>query len=344
MEFTVAAIATFLGGKVEGDSGAIIRDISPIENAQAGAITFLANPKYEPYIYTTGATAVIVADSFTLRTGISASIIRVPDPYSSFSILLERARGMQIRKSGTDSLAFISPSAEIGEEVYVGAFAYIGERAKIGKGSGIYPNSYVGDDVVIGEGTILYPNATIMHSCRIGKQCIIHAGTVIGSDGFGFAPQDDGSYRKIPQTGIVVLEDLVEIGSNVSIDRATIGETILRMGCKIDNLVQIAHNVKIGAYTVIAAQSGISGSSSLGENCMIGGQVGIAGHIDLADGTKVGAQSGVSKSVKTENRALRGSPARDLKQQLRSEAMFRQIEQMAQKIKELEQKLTNFAP
>lgn len=343
MEFTVAAIAAFLGGTVEGNSEAVINDISPIESGKPGAISFLANPKYEDYIYKTEATAVIVANDFQPRESISAALVRVADPYTAFSALLEQAQSMQSsNKSGVEAHSFIAESATVAEDVYVGAFAYIGENAVVGKGSKIYPNAFIGDEAIVGENSVIHPNVSILRGCKVGNNCIVHAGSVIGSDGFGFAPQEDGTYKKVPQTGIVVLEDNVEVGANVTIDRATIGETVLKSGCKIDNLVQIAHNVKVGSYTVIAAQSGISGSTILGDNCMIGGQVGIVGHIELADGTKVGAQSGVSKTSKEENAVLRGSPAQDIKKQLKSEALFRQLDRMSQKIRELEQKLANF--
>lgn len=342
MKFTVKEIAALLDAKVVGDGGLEITDLSKIEEGKPGTITFLANPKYLPFLYTTEASAVIVHTDFEPEHPIRSTLLKVNDPYSAFTTLLEKARAILNDKKGIEQPSFISPSAELGKNVYIGAFAYIGQNARIGNRVKIYPNAYIGDNVTIGDDTIVYPNATVYLGCKIGKQCIIHTSAVIGSDGFGFAPQEDGSLRKIPQTGIVRLEDNVEIGAGSTIDRATLGETIIRQGVKIDNLVQIAHNVEIGENTVIAAQSGVSGSTKLGKNCMLGGQVGVVGHINLADGTKVGAQSGVSKNVPKPNSALRGSPAQDLRKQLRSEALFRNLETLSRKISELEEKLKQY--
>lgn len=342
MKFTVNEIAALLGASVIGDGSLEINDLAKIEEGKPGTITFLANPKYLPFIYTTQASAVIVHSDFVPEHPVSSTLLKVADPYSAFTTLLETARAILNDKKGIEQPSFISPTATVGNNCYIGAFAYIGHHAKIGNRVKIYPNAYIGDGVEVGDDSTIHPNVTVTQGCKIGKDCIIHAGSVIGSDGFGFAPQADGTLKKIPQTGIVRLEDNVEVGACTTVDRATLGETVIRKGAKLDNLVQIAHNVEVGENTVVAAQSGVSGSTKLGKNVMLGGQVGVVGHIHLADGTKVGAQSGVSKSVTEKDRALRGSPAQDLKKQLRSEALFRNLEEMARKISELEQKLKNF--
>lgn len=341
MEFKVGEIARLIGATVEGDPEMVVTALGKIEEGRPGDLTFYANPKYENYLYTTQATAIIVPQDLTPKQAIHAVLLRSANPYSAFTALLKQVSALLQDKKGIEQPSFISPTAEIGEDVYIGAFAYIGSGAKIGKGAKIYPNAYIGDQARIGEGTIVYPNASIYYACQVGARCIIHAGAVIGSDGFGFAPRPDGVFEKIPQTGIVRLEDDVEIGANTSIDRATLGETLIKSGVKLDNLIQIAHNVEIGSNTVIAAQAGVSGSTKLGKNCMVGGQVGIVGHIRLADRTQIGAQSGVSKSVEQVGKAFRGSPAQDYKKQLRSEALFRNLEDMAKRIAELERKLDN---
>lgn len=339
MKFKVGEIAHLLGAKLEGDPQVEISGLAKIEEGQPGTLTFLANPKYESHIYATGASAVIVAADFVPKSPVPAVLLRCEDPYSAFTALLAKAAEMIQNKTGIESPVYIPESAQIGKDVYIGAFAYIGEGAKIGDGARIYPHAYIGDQASIGNGTTIHPHVTVYYGCQIGADCIIHSGTVIGSDGFGFAPQKDGSLKKIPQTGIVRIEDKVEIGSGCSIDRATLGETVIREGVKLDNLIQVAHNVEIGAHTVIAAQTGVSGSTKLGRNCMVGGQVGIVGHIHLADGTRIGAQSGVSKSTEDKGKALRGSPAQDYRQQLRSEAVFRNLDELARKVHALEQQL-----
>lgn len=339
MKFKVGEIAQLLGAELEGDPQTEIHGLAKIEEGRPGTITFLANPKYEPHIYQTQASAVIVARDFSPKSDISATLLRCEDPYLAFTKLLSKAQEMIQAKSGIEASAHISPTAEIGQDVYIGAFAYIGDGARIADGAKIYPHAYVGDQASVGANTILYPQVTVYYGCQIGADCIVHSGTVIGSDGFGFAPQKDGSLQKIPQTGIVRIEDRVEIGAGCTIDRATLGATVIRTGVKLDNLIQVAHNVEIGQHTVVAAQTGISGSTRLGANCMVGGQVGIVGHLQLADGTRIGAQSGVSKSVSETGKALRGSPAQDYKKQLRSEAVFRNLDEMARKIHQLEEKL-----
>lgn len=341
MKFKVGEIARLIGATVDGDADVLITALGKIEEGRPGDLTFFANPKYEPYLYTTQASAIIVQDSFQPKSPIGAVLLRSADPYSAFTALLQKVTAFLQDKKGIESPSFISPSATLGEDVYVGAFAYIGAGAKIGKGAKIYPHAYIGDQVHVGEGSVIHPNVTVYYGCQIGSHCTVHAGSVIGSDGFGFAPQPDGSFAKIPQTGIVRLEDHVEVGANTTIDRATLGETVIRQGAKLDNLIQIAHNVEVGANTVIAAQTGISGSTKLGKNCMVGGQVGIVGHLKLADRTSIGAQSGISKSVDEPGKAFRGSPAQDYKKQLRSEAVFRNLDDMAKRLAELERQLAS---
>ena len=340
MKFKVGGIAALIGATVEGDPETIVTSLGKIEEGKSGDLTFFANPKYEPWLYTTAASAVIIPKDFQPKHTISATLLRSADPYSAFTALLKQASAMLQNKQGIEQPSFIHPTAQVGEGVYIGAFAYIGAGAKVGKGAKIYPNAYIGDQCVVGDGSVMHPNSALYFGCQVGANCIVHAGAIIGSDGFGFAPQPDGSFDKIPQTGIVRLEDNVEVGANTTIDRATLGETVIRKGVKLDNLIQIAHNVEIGENTVIAAQTGISGSTKLGKNCMVGGQVGIVGHLRLADRTSVGAQSGLSKSVTEPGKAFRGSPAQDYKQQLRSEVLFRNLEEMAKRISELEKKLS----
>src|SRR5882672_10017307 len=299
MQFSAAQIALLINGKLEGDPEVLVNNFGKIEEAQAGQLAFLANPKYEEFIYSTKASIVIVNDSQVLKEKIKATLILVPDAYLAFASLLSKYQEMMNQQlSGIQEPVYISKTATMGENVFVGAFAYIGNNAKLGKNVKIYPQAYIGDDVSIGDNTVIYPGVKIYYRCVIGAQVTIHAGSVIGADGFGFAPQADGSFKKIPQMGNVVIEDYVEVGSNATIDRATIGSTLIKKGVKLDNLIQIAHNVEIGNNTVIAAQSGVSGSTKLGNNVMIGGQAGIVGHLQIADGAKVNAQSGVLTSIK----------------------------------------------
>lgn len=342
MKFSVKEIAVLLGAEIVGNPHHEISELSKIEQGSPGTISFLANPKYTHFIYSTKASAVIVGMDFEPQEPVSCTLLKVPDPYSAFGMLLQKVQEMIQNKSGIEQPSFIAESAQVGENCYVGAFAYIGENAKIGNNVKIYPHVYIGDHATIGDNSTIYPHSTVYYGCAVGKNCIVHAGSVMGSDGFGFAPQKDGTFKKVPQTGVVVLKDNVEIGAGVTIDRATLGETVIGNGVKLDNLIQIAHNVEIGDNTVVAAQTGISGSTKLGKNCMIGGQVGIVGHLDLADGTRVGAQSGLSKSVSKPNSALRGSPAQDYKQQLRSEVLFRKLEDMWKKINDLETELKEY--
>jgi UDP-3-O-[3-hydroxymyristoyl] glucosamine N-acyltransferase len=337
MQFTASQIAMIIQGKVEGDANAAVASFGKIEEAQNGELSFLANPKYEEYLYTTGASVIIINDSLELKKPVDATLIRVPDAYVAFATLLETYQQLQSQQlTGIQQPVYIDASAKMGEQVFVGAFAYIGEKVVIGNGVKIYPNAYIGNNTVIGDNSVINPGVKIYHNTVIGKNVTIHAGTVIGSDGFGFAPQADGSYKKVPQMGNVIIEDNVEIGANATIDRATIGSTIIKAGAKLDNLLQIAHNVEVGNNSVIAAQAGISGSTKIGNNVMIGGQAGIVGHIQIADGSKINAQSGVSKSIKTPNTAVTGSPAYDYTAALRSQAVARNLPELEQRVKALE--------
>ena len=336
MKFSAAQIAALINGKVEGDANVSVSSFGKIEEAQNGQLAFLANPKYEEYLYSTKASVIIINDALDLKQQIPATVIRVPDAYSAFASLLNTyQKMMQQQLVGVQEPAYISKSASYGQNVFVGAFAYLGENVKIGNNTKIYPNVYLGNNVKVGDNSIIHPGVKIYHDCEIGNNVIIHAGTVVGSDGFGFAPQADGSFQKVPQIGNVVIEDNVEIGANTTIDRATIGSTIIRSGAKLDNLIQIAHNVEIGNSTVVAAQAGISGSTKVGKGVMIGGQVGIVGHINIGDGAKINAQSGVSKSIEP-GKAVTGSPAHDYTSTLRSQAISRNLPELQKKIKELE--------
>ncbi len=337
MQFSAAQIAILINGKIEGNANIGVASFGKIEEAIEGELAFLANPKYEEYLYTTKASVIIINNTQELKHPISATLIRVSDAYTAFATLLDKYQQIQNHQlSGIQQPAYIDATAKIGEQVFIGAFAYVGERSVIANGAKIFPGAYIGNNVVIGENSIIYPGVKIYNHCIIGKNVVIHAGTVIGGDGFGFAPQPDGTFIKVPQIGNVIIEDNVEIGSNATIDRATIGSTLIKAGAKLDNLLQIAHNVEIGNNAVIAAQAGISGSTKIGNNVMIGGQVGIVGHLQIADGSKINAQSGVSKSIKTPNTAVTGSPAYDYTAALRSQAMVRSLPDMEKRIQELE--------
>jgi len=337
MTFTAAQIALMVQGKIDGNPDTAVGSFGKIEEAVAGQLAFLANPKYEEHLYTTSASVILVNESLELKQPIGATLIRVPDAYSAFASLLTKYQEIvAMQLTGVQQPSHVSPSARLGENVFIGVFACIGDNVVIGNNVKVHPQVYIGNNVCIGDNTILHPGVKIYHDCIIGKQVIIHAGTVIGSDGFGFAPQADGSFKKVPQIGNVVLEDQVEIGANATIDRATIGSTIIRAGAKLDNLIQIAHNVEIGHNTVIAAQAGVSGSTKVGKHVMIGGQAGIVGHIQIADGSKINAQSGVSKSIKTPGGAVTGTPAFDYTSALRSQAVSRNLPEMEKRLKELE--------
>ncbi|NDK56212.1 UDP-3-O-(3-hydroxymyristoyl)glucosamine N-acyltransferase [Pontibacter fetidus] len=340
MEFTVQQIADLLQGEIEGDNLTKVSTLAKIEEAQSGALAFLSNPKYEPYLYTTGASAVIVSDKLELKKPVSAALIRVSDPYSSFSTLLQYYQAALLAsKTGVEEPCFIGSGSEIGEDHYRGAFSYIGNNCKIGANVRIFPQVYIGDNVTIGDNTTIFAGAKLYSNTIVGSNCTLHAGVVLGSDGFGFAPQPDGSYKMVPQIGNVVLEDDVSIGANTTIDCATMGSTIIRQGTKIDNLVQIAHNVEVGKHTVIAAQTGISGSAKIGNHCVIAGQVGIVGHITIADKTTVGAQSGVGKTIKKSGTIIQGSPAFDYKQNLRALTVFRKLPELQREIEALRDRI-----
>lgn len=339
MEFTAAAIAGFLKGTIEGDPDVKVNTVAKIEEGHEGALSFLSNPKYENYIYTTRSSIVLVNKDFIPSKKIRATLIRVADAYAAFGSLLAMVEQAKPVKKGIHPTAVIEATAKVGEEVYVGPYAYLGENCSVGNGCKIYPNVYIGDNCKIGDNCIINPGVTIYHECIVGNNCTIHAGTVIGSDGFGFAPMSGGEYRKIPQIGNVLIGDDVEIGANVTIDRSTMGSTIVSRGVKLDNLIQIAHNVEIGENTVIAAQTGIAGSAKIGKNCMIGGQVGINGHIKIANGTKIGAQAGIAQEVDEENTILQGTPAIPQRQFYRSSVVFSNLPDLKRKIDALEREL-----
>jgi UDP-3-O-[3-hydroxymyristoyl] glucosamine N-acyltransferase len=337
MQFPAAQIALIVSGKIEGDPAAAVSSFGKIEEAKEGQLTFFANPKYEDFLYSTKATVIIINEAHELKQPVTATLIRVPDAYSAFATLLSKYQEIvQQQLTGIQQPSYIAKTATHGENVFIGAFAYIGENVKVGNNTKIYPNAYIGDNVVIGDNTVIHPGVKIYHDCKVGNQVIIHAGTVIGSDGFGFAPQADGTLKKVPQIGNVVIQDQVEIGANATIDRATIGSTLIKSGAKLDNLIQIAHNVEVGNFTVIAAQAGISGSTKVGKGVMIGGQAGLAGHLQVADGAKINAQAGLGKSLKTPGQAVTGSPAYDYNKAIRSQSMARNLPELEKRIQELE--------
>jgi len=339
IEFSVDHIAQLLNGEVEGDSSIKIKQLGKIETAQPGEITFLSNPKYEPAIYTTRAGAVIVGKDFKPKKELSTTLIRVEDPYLAFTAILEEYHKLvSFQKSGVETPAFMHESASAGKDVYRGAFSYVGAHAKIGDHSKIYPHAYIGDNVQIGDHTIIQSGVKIYPGCVIGSHCVIHAGTVIGSDGFGFAPQPDGTYKAIPQVGNVVIGHHVDVGANTVIDCATMGSTVVKDGVKLDNLIQIAHNVEIGEHTVIAAQTGVSGSTKVGKNCVLAGQVGVIGHLTIGDKSMIGAQAGVGKSLEPGSVEL-GSPSFDRRKYLRVYAAFKNLPDLASRIKQLEKKI-----
>lgn len=339
MEFKAQIIAAFLNGEIEGDADATVTTVAKIEEATEGTLAFLANPKYNHYLYTTKATIVLINKDLELEQPVSCTLIRVPDAYAAFASLLELYQNAKLSKTGISAQACIEPSATLGEDAYVGAFAYIGENVKIGKNAKIYPHVYVGDNTVIGDNVILYSGVKVYHECVFGNNVTVHAGSVIGADGFGFAPSADNQYKKIPQIGNVILEDYVEIGANACIDRATMGSTVIRKGVKLDNLIQIAHNVEVGENTVIAAQSGVAGSSKIGSNCMFGGQTGISGHINIASGVKLGAQTGVNNTLKIEDQILMGTPAMDARLFHRSFVALKGLPELLKQVRSLEKEI-----
>lgn len=345
MEFTIEQIATLLKGIIKGESSLKVSRLEKIQEATKGSISFLANPKYESHIYTTQATAVIVNKSFVPQQVISTTLIQVDDAYLAFTNLLEEYHKITtFSKKGVEEPSYISEDSTTGENIYRGAFSYIGANSHLGHNVKVYPHVFIGDNVSIGDNTIIYPGVKIYAHTKIGNHCTIHAGAVIGSDGFGFAPQQDGSYKTIPQIGNVVIEDHVSIGANTTIDCATLGSTYIKQGVKLDNLIQIGHNVEIGKHTVIAAQSGVSGSSTIGDYCVIAGQVGIVGHIQIGHKSTIAAQSGVAKSYPGNNNVLLGSPAFDRKTYLRSYALFKNLSEMQERLKKLEEKILNLHP
>ena len=336
MNFPASQISLLVNGKIEGDPNVVVNSFGKIEEAKEQQLTFFANPKYEDFLYSTRASVIILNEAYELKQPVKATLIRVPDAYSAFAVLLSKYQEiMQQQLTGIQQPSYIAKTAEYGDKVFIGAFAYLGEKVKVGNNTKIYPNAYIGDNVTIGDNCIIHPGVKIYHDCVIGNNVTIHGGTIIGSDGFGFAPQADGSFAKVPQIGNVKIEDHVEIGANTTIDRATIGSTLIKRGAKLDNLIQVAHNVEIGNSSVIAAQAGISGSTKIGNGVMIGGQAGIVGHIQLGDGSKVNAQSGVSKSIEP-GKAVTGSPAYDYTSALRSQAVNRRLPELEKRVKELE--------
>ena len=339
MEFSAQQIASVINGTIEGNAEVKVNYVSKIEEGKPGTISFLANPKYTQYIYNTLASIVIVNNDFKPEKEISATLIRVEDAYLAFAKLLDYYNRIKQDKQGVSKQAYISESASIGENCYIGPFVYIGENVTIGNGTKIYPNTHIGDNSSVGDNTTIYSGVNIYSEIKIGNECIIHAGVVIGSDGFGFAPQTESDYTKVAQIGNVILEDRVEIGANTTIDRATLGSTIIRKGVKLDNLIQIAHNVEIGEHTVISAQTGVSGSTKIGKFCMIGGQVGIINHITIADEVKIAAQSGIGKSIVNKGEIVQGSPAFDISKYRRAYIHFRNLENIKSKVDELDKKL-----
>lgn len=338
MELTASQLAALVNGQVEGDENVKVNTFAKIEEGHPGALSFLANPKYTNFIYTTESSIVLVRRDFVAEHPIKATLIRVDDPYATVAHLLDMVSKMnQVEKRGIEMPSFVAEGVSVPEDAYVGAFAYIGNGAKIGAGAKIYPQAYVGAGCEIGDGTILYPGVKVYDGCKIGKRCILHSGAVIGADGFGFAPVD-GHYEKIPQTGNVVIDDDVEIGANTTIDRAMMGATHIGKGVKLDNLIQIAHNCSVGDNTVMAAQVGIAGSAKIGAQCMIGGQVGIVGHISIADGTHIGAQSGVNKATKPGDRIM-GAPAVEMGEYARGLVYVKKLGSLYDKVKELEKKI-----
>ncbi len=336
MTFSASQIASLINGKIEGDANASINSFGKIEEAKEGQLAFLANPKYEEYIYTTKASVIIINEALELKQTVNATLIRVPDAYSAFATLLAKYQEIMTQQmNGIQQPSYIAKTASYGQNVFIGAFAYLGENVRIGNNTKIFPNVFIGDNVKIGNDTIIHPGVKIYKDCVIGNYVSIHAGAVIGGDGFGFAPQPDGSFKKVPQIGNVIIEDDVEIGANTTIDRATIGSTIIKAGAKLDNLIQIAHNVEVGNSTVIAAQAGVSGSTKIGKGAMIGGQAGIVGHLQIGDGAKINAQSGVSKSIEA-GKAVTGSPAHDYTAALRSQALSRNLPELEKRVRELE--------
>jgi UDP-3-O-[3-hydroxymyristoyl] glucosamine N-acyltransferase len=340
MKFTAAQIAGILEGEVVGNPNAEVFKLSKIEEGTEGSLTFLANPKYINYIYSTNATITIVNSTFEPENELKTTLIKVEDAYQSFSKLLEYYNQVKLMKSGIEQPSVISENVTYGENLYLGSFSYIGKNVVIGKNVKIYPNSFIGDNVTIGDDCIFFAGVRIYSESVIGNNCVIHSGTIIGSDGFGFAPQEDGTYNKVPQIGNVILEDNVEVGSCTTIDRATLGSTIIRKGVKLDNQIQIAHNVEIGENTVIAAQTGVAGSTKIGKSCMIGGQVGIAGHLTIGNNVRVQAQSGIGRNI-PDGETLQGSPSFNYSDWNKSYVHFRNLPKIVAELEELKKNKPN---
>ncbi len=335
MKFTATQISDILDGEIEGNPNEEVFKLSKIEEGEKGSLTFLSNPKYQSFLYTTKASIAIVNKSFTPDSTIETTLIKVDDAYKAFSKLLEFYNQVKLDKSGIEQPSFIHSSAQIGENIYLGSFSYIGENAIIGEGVKIYPNVFIGDNVIIGDNTTLFAGSKIYSESKIGNNCTIHSGVIIGGDGFGFVPDENGVYNKIPQIGNVIIEDYVDIGSATTIDRATLGSTVIRKGVKLDNQIQIAHNVEIGENTVIAAQTGIAGSTKIGKNCQIGGQVGIVGHITIGDNVKIQAQSGIGRTLK-DNEVVQGSPALGYSDYNKSYVHFKNLPKIVKRLNDLE--------
>ena len=339
MEFTARQIADLLGGTIEGDANVKVNRLAKIEEGEPGSLTFLANKKYEEYIYQTQASLVVVNNAFVPEFPVNTTMIRVEDAYKSFAVLLDTYNKISQNKSGREEPHTIAASAKIGANPYIGAFVYVGDNSVIGDNVKLYPGVYIGDNVTIGNNTTLFAGVKVYSECKIGSECRIHSGVVIGGDGFGFAPQDDANYVKVAQIGNVIIEDYVEIGSNTTIDRATLGSTVIRKGVKLDNLIQVAHNVEIGEHTVIAAQTGIAGSTKIGRFCMIGGQVGIVGHLVIADKVKIAAQSGIGSSITKEGEIVQGSPAFGIGDYKKAYVGFRKLPEILARLEELEKQV-----
>jgi UDP-3-O-[3-hydroxymyristoyl] glucosamine N-acyltransferase len=340
MQFTAAQIADLLEGEVDGDPQVLVSDLAKIEEARTGTLTFLANPKYTEYIYTTRATIAIVDRGFQPAQAIpkGLTLIRVDDARRAFSQLLQAQDQLRYEKQGIEQPSFVSPSARIGKGVYIGAFCYVGEEVEIADGVKVFPNTYIGDRSRIGAGSRIHAGVKIYHQTVIGARCILHSGVVIGADGFGYVPDKNGAYSKVPQVGNVVIEDDVEIGANTTVDRATMGSTIIRQGSKLDNLIQLGHNVELGRHTVVVAQTGIAGSSKVGDHCQIGGQVGIAGHLQIGDKARIAAQSGIGSNVEP-GATVQGSPAFNIGDYKRSYVLYRGLPDLKKRIDQLEQEL-----
>jgi len=338
VKFTASQIAGILEGDIVGNPDVEVSKLAKIEEGTKGSLTFLANPKYTQFIYDTKASVAIVNKDFSPESSIETTLIKVDDAYKAFSKLLEYYNQVKMNKSGIEQPSFISESANYGSNLYLGAFSYLGDNVKIGENVKIYPNCYIGDNVQIGDNVVLFSGAKIYSETVIGNHCVVNSGAIIGADGFGFAPNENGEYSKVPQTGNVILEDHVDIGAGTTIDRATLGSTVIRRGVKLDNQIQIAHNVEIGKNTVVAAQTGIAGSTKIGENCQIGGQVGIVGHISIGNNVKIQAQSGIGRNVK-DNEVLQGSPALGYGDYNKSYVHFKNLPKIVKEISDLQKKI-----